>query len=38
MFPIGVDIDKAKAHLKDGLLEIVLPKSQKVKRHVLKVA
>jgi HSP20 family protein len=38
MFPIDVDIDKAKAHLKDGLLEIVLPKAQKVKRHVLKVA
>ena len=38
MFPIDVDVDKAKATLKDGLLQIVLPKSQKVKRHVLKVA
>ena len=38
MFPIGVDIDKAKAHLKEGVLEIVLPKAEKVKRHVLKVA
>ena len=38
MFPIDVDIEKSKAHLKDGLLEIVLPKAKKAKRHVLKVA
>ncbi len=38
MFPIGVDVDKAKAHLREGMLEIVIPKLQKVKRHVLKVA
>jgi len=38
MFPIAVDIDKAKATMKEGVLEIVLPKSKKSKRHVLKVA
>ena len=38
MFPVGVNIDKAKANLKEGVLEIVLPKAEKVKRHVLKVA
>lgn len=38
MFPIGVDVDKAKAMLREGMLEIVVPKLQKVKRHILKVA
>lgn len=38
MFPIDVDVDKAKAELKDGVLSIVIPKAKKVKRHVLKVA
>jgi HSP20 family protein len=38
MFPIGVEIDKAKAQLKEGVLEIAIPKVQSVKRRVLKVA
>ena len=38
MFPIDVDVDKAKAELKDGVLNVVIPKAKKVKRHVLKVA
>jgi HSP20 family protein len=38
MFPIDVDVDKAKAELKDGVLSVIIPKAKKVKRHVLKVA
>jgi HSP20 family protein len=38
MFPIEVDVDKAKAELKDGLLSVVIPKAKKSKRHILKVA
>jgi HSP20 family protein len=38
MFPVDVDVDKAKAELKEGVLEIRLPKAKKAKRHVLKVA
>jgi HSP20 family protein len=38
MFPIDVEIDKAKAQLKEGVLEIVIPKLKSVKRRVLKVA
>jgi len=38
IFPIAVDADKAKAQLKEGVLEIIVPKAQKSKRHVLKVA
>ena len=36
-FPVEVDSDKAKAHLEDGILEIVVPKLMKVKRHTVKV-
>lgn len=38
MFPVEVDLDKAKAELKEGVLEVKIPKAKKVKRHVLKVA
>ena len=38
MFPVDVDVDKAKAELKEGVLEIRIPKAKKAKRHVLKVA
>jgi len=37
-FPIEVDVEKAKAELKEGLLSIVIPKAKKSKRHILKVA
>jgi HSP20 family protein len=36
-FPVEVDSDKAKAHLEDGILEIVVPKLMKVKRRTVKV-
>ena len=36
-FPVEVDSDKAKAHLADGILEIVVPKLTRVKRHTVKV-
>jgi len=38
LFPVEVDLDKAKAELKDGVLEIKIPKAKEMKRHVLKVA
>ena len=36
-FPVEVDSDKAKAEMRDGILEIVIPKLKKVKKHTLKV-
>ena len=36
--PTEVDVDKVKAELKDGFLEIVLPKAHAVERHTVKVA
>ncbi len=36
-FPVEVDSDKAKARLADGILEIVVPKLTRVKRHTVKV-
>ncbi len=36
--PVEVDADKVKAELKDGFLEIVLPKAHAVERHTVKVA
>jgi HSP20 family protein len=36
-FPVEVDSAKAKAHLEDGILEIVVPKLMKVKRRTVKV-
>lgn len=37
--PLPVDVvgDKAKAELKDGILELVLPKATKVRRHKVNV-
>ena len=35
--PAAVDGDKAKAELKDGVLEVTLPKSESAKRHAVKV-
>ena len=36
--PVEVDVDKVKAELKDGFLEITLPKAHAVERHTVKVA
>lgn len=36
--PVEVDADKVKAELKDGFLEITLPKAHAVERHTVKVA
>lgn len=38
MFPVDVDSEKAKAELKDGVLEIMLPKVQKVTRRNIKIS
>jgi len=35
--PVDVDEDKARAKLKDGYLELVLPKSAKAKKRTIKV-
>ncbi|MDA8108452.1 MAG: Hsp20 family protein [Betaproteobacteria bacterium] len=35
--PAAVDQDKAKASLKDGVLELTLPKVEKAKRRTIKV-
>ena len=35
--PVNVDEDKARATIKDGLLELVLPKSEKAKKRTIKV-
>lgn len=37
MLPAEVDGSKAKADFKDGILELVLPKIEKSKRHAVKV-
>jgi HSP20 family molecular chaperone IbpA len=39
MIPLPVDVvaGKAKADLKDGILEIVIPKAVKVSRHTVEV-
>lgn len=36
-FPVEVDSNKAKAHLEDGILEIIVPKLTKAKRRTVKV-
>ena len=38
MFPVDVDSDKAKAELKEGVLEITMPKVQKVTRRNIKIS
>jgi len=35
--PAIVDGSKAKASFKDGMLELTLPKTEKAKRHIVKV-
>ena len=35
--PVDVDEDKAKASIKDGVLELTLPKSEKAKKRTIKV-
>jgi len=35
--PCAVDASKASARLKDGMLELTLPKIEKAKRHALKI-
>lgn len=35
--PAMVDSDKAKASFKDGLLELVIPKAEKAKRHSIPI-
>jgi len=35
--PVTVDGSKAKANFKDGMLELTLPKTEKAKRHAVKV-
>lgn len=35
--PCAVDGSKASAHLKDGILELTLPKVEKSKRHSIKI-
>lgn len=37
ILPCAVDGSKAKAHLKDGILELTLPKVEKSKRHIVKI-
>jgi len=36
--PAGVDESKAKASMKDGMLELTLPKLEKSKRHTIAIA
>jgi HSP20 family protein len=36
--PCAVDASKASAQLKDGVLELVLPKMEKSKRHSIKIS
>jgi HSP20 family protein len=35
--PCAIDASKASAHLKDGVLELTLPKVEKSKRHSVKI-
>jgi len=35
--PCAVDASKASAQLKDGMLELTLPKIEKAKRHAIKI-
>ena len=35
--PSAVDETKARASMKDGILEIVIPKAEETKRHTVKV-
>jgi len=37
ILPEGVNADKAVAHLKDGVLEVVLPKEKSLKRRAIEV-
>ena len=36
--PVDVDVEHIEAELKDGILNIVLPKIQAVERHTVKIA
>ena len=36
--PVGVDVEHIKAELKDGILNVTLPKIQAAERHTVKVA
>jgi len=36
--PVAVDADKIRAELKDGILEVTLPKLEVAERHTIKVA
>lgn len=36
-FPVEVVSDKAKAEMHDGILDVVIPKLKKVKKHTVKV-
>ena len=36
--PVDVDVEHIKADLKDGILKVVLPKTQAAERHTVKVA
>ena len=36
--PVDVDVEHVKAELKDGILEILLPKTHAAERHTVKVA
>jgi HSP20 family protein len=36
--PVDVDVEHIKAELKDGILKVILPKTQAAERHTVKVA
>lgn len=38
LLPVPVDADHVRAELKDGILEVVLPKKEPSERHTVKVA
>ena len=37
LLPIAIDSDKAKAHIKNGILTITIPKQEKSKTRIIKV-
>lgn len=38
VLPVDVDVEHIKAELKDGILKVVLPKTQAAERHTVEVA
>lgn len=38
VLPVPVDADKAQANLKDGILTVVIPKQEKSKTKIIKIA